>query len=92
MASSPNINLIVRWLEAAKPGARLVYWRGNLSRDRVERSFRVREPGMLVEVLEPCDPADTVARMMLAAEKEGTVRLFQKRIEEEDYQYIAVRR
>ena len=76
-------NGFVDWLIDAKPGDTLVYYRGHLSHDRMP-STKVLDDRRRRRLAE-------VATRVLAAEAQGLVMPVQRRIDRNEWLYIAIR-
>ena len=76
-------NGFVDWLIDAKPGDTLVYYRGHLSHDRM-LSTKVLDDRRRRRLAE-------VATRVLAAEAQGLVMPVQRRIDRNEWLYIAIR-
>ena len=76
-------NGLVDWLIDAKPGDRIVYYRGHLAHDRAP-SAQVMDSRSRAVV-------HTVASRVMASTEKGLVLPVQKRIGPGDYLYIAVK-
>jgi hypothetical protein len=76
-------NAIVDWLLDARPGDRIVYFRGFLGLDRC-KTGRIEDAARRRQLV-------AVANRIMAAAEQGLVMPVQKRIGEEDALYIAVR-
>lgn len=68
-----------QWLRKAAPGERFIYYRGYYLKDRC-----------VVDEKRDRDAEDEFARAW-GAHLKGRVRLFQKRLDKFDYEYIAVK-
>jgi hypothetical protein len=77
-------NGFVDWLTGATPGDALVYYRGHLSHDRMPSA----------EALGDSDRRglSDVANRVLAAEAQGLVMPVQRRVGQNDWLYVAIRR
>ena len=76
-------NGFVDWLIDAKPGDMLVYYRGHLSHDRMP-STKVFDDARRRKLAD-------VANRVLAAEAQGLVMPVQRRIDRNEWLYIAIR-
>ncbi len=76
-------NAIVDWLLDARPGDRIVYFRGFLGLDRC-KTGRIEDAARRRQLV-------SVAHRIMAAAEQGLVMPVQKRMGEEDALYIAVR-
>lgn len=83
LAVTVDENAIVDWLLDARPGDRIVYFRGFLGLDRC-KTGRIEDTARRRQLV-------AVANRIMAAAEQGLVIPVQKRIGEEDALYIAVR-
>lgn len=72
-----------RWATSAKRGHQICYYRGWLMRDRMSKMPQMVKGDMIY-------PEFRVAQKAWEFYETGSVLLFQKRIGDEDYAYIAV--
>ena len=78
-----DVDLCV-WVADAKPGDRLVYYRGHLSHDRMA-SVKVLDDGRRRRLAD-------VANRVLVAEAQGLVMPVQRRVARNEWLYLAIRR
>jgi hypothetical protein len=76
-------NGLVDWLVEAKPGDRIVYYRGHLAYDRTPSAHVLDGPSRLI--------VPVVANRVMALAEKGTVLPVQQRIGSSDYLYIVVK-
>lgn len=76
-------NGLVDWLVEAKPGDRIVYYRGHLAYDRTPSAHVLDAPSRLI--------VPNVANRIMAMAEKGTVLPVQRRIGPNDCLYIAVK-
>lgn len=77
------------WLDTARTGQVFIYYTGFLSVDR--GSYVDYADGHPV-TFEPSGDIDTLGEMAFAEFKNGRVHLFQRKIHDNEYQYIAMKR
>lgn len=74
-----NLNEVQQWFRTSQPGDRMVYHVGALAGDRKRKNEQAKSLSM-------------AARYLLLAERDGEVTLVQRRLDERQHEYIAVRR
>jgi hypothetical protein len=84
MATVSTPDELVRWAVSAKPNARVSYFRGYLFRERIMNPPSRREGANAAPHFKTASKAWEMSQI-------GIVRLFQKRVDDEDYIYIAVK-
>lgn len=75
----------VRWATSAKPGYKISYYRGWLFKDKMVQAPEIVKSGALPVEFQTAHKAWDFY-------ESGIVDLFQKRLGDEDYLYIAVRK
>ena len=73
----------IRWATNAKPGHRVCYYRGWLMKDRMSKLPQMVKGGVMFPEFQTPQKAWDFYEI-------GSVELFQKRLGDEDYLYIAV--
>lgn len=86
--STTRVEAFNEWLKTAPPGQVFTYYTGFLALDRGE----IVDIGDGVQLVIPKGDIDTLGRMAIDAFYSGQVHLFQRKIHDHEYQYIAMKR